>query len=115
MRAAVRKMFPVIRGGGILNDSGEKATLLGERNWILQLGKGCQDPPQGGCRPFEPPRSGNFLRIGILCLDVRSEPLGTISASLVVTAGHSFHSASPSVNPSVILLTLRESIVRVRV
>ena len=28
----------------MLDDSGEKEPFLGERNWILQLGKGCEDP-----------------------------------------------------------------------
>ena len=56
------KMLPVIRGLVILNDSGEEEAILGERNWILQLGKGCQDPLGGTATPRTLPLFWKGLR-----------------------------------------------------
>ena len=42
--------------------------LLGEKNWTLQLGKGCQDPLGGAAAPPNPLRSGDILEI----LDLRN-------------------------------------------
>jgi len=61
----LRKMLPVIRGLVILDDSGEEEAILGERNWILQLGKGCQDPLGGAAAPPNRPAPETSLDLGI--------------------------------------------------
>ena len=61
-RVLYKEKFLVIRGGYSGRSRGE-GHLLVEKNWILQLGKGWQDPFGGAATPNHPPPEifGDFL------------------------------------------------------